>query len=65
MALFFPTRTTVGSAKIVTLIEVRSRYGAGDSEANPVREIVEYFTMKGDKVAEFDPVNTVAFQRSR
>ena len=62
---FFPTRTAVESAKIVNLIEVRSRYGSGGSDADPVREVVEYFTMEGEKVAEFDPFNTTAFQRSR
>lgn len=52
MAVLF---TAVRSAKIVSLIEVRSLLGKGVSEDDPVREIVEYFTLEGVKVAHFDP----------
>lgn len=50
----------VDSAKVIEVIETKSARGAG-TPAQPARIVTEYWSLSGEKLAEFDPIREEAF----
>lgn len=50
-------------AKMVQVIEVRSNRGKGKDETDPIRQVVEYFDLEGNKLAEADPAKYFVCER--
>ena len=47
----------VDSAKVIQVIETRSARGSG-SENQPIRIVIQYWSLEGDLLAEKDPIMT-------
>ena len=45
----------VDSAKVIQVIETRSARGSG-SENQPIRIVMQYWSLEGDLLAENDPI---------
>lgn len=45
----------VDSAKVIQVIETRSARGSG-SENQPIRIVIQYWSLEGDLLAENDPI---------
>lgn len=44
------------ASRVIQVIEVRGKRGKGDDESDPVREVVHYFGLDGEWLAESDPL---------
>lgn len=49
----------VDSAKVIQVIETKSARGSGGPK-QPVRIVTEYWSLAGEKLAEFDSIETPA-----
>lgn len=49
-----PSRSHVREAKLIQVLQIRSVTGKG-VPLDPVREVVDYFDLKGNRLATFDP----------
>lgn len=49
------------SARMIRVIETRSARGSGEPN-QPVRIVTEYWSLKGEKLAENDPISWVALR---
>ena len=47
---------SVKKAKIIPVIQVEAKIGTGTKE-DPVRNVIQYWDMEGDLLAEHDPFN--------
>lgn len=48
------------SARVIQVVETRAIMGAGTQE-DPVREVVQYWSFDGEKLAERDPLAEMAY----
>lgn len=44
------------SAKVISVIETKSARGSGNSPEDPARIVTQYWTLKGELLAERDPI---------
>lgn len=49
---------SVKKAKIIPVIQVEAKIGTGTKE-DPVRNVIQYWDMEGDLLAEHDPFNAL------
>lgn len=49
----------VDSAKVIQVIETKAARGSG-TDGQPCREVTEYWSLDGKKLAERDPIETPA-----
>ena len=43
------------SARVISVIETKAARGSGTTGDDPVREVTEYWSLEGEKLAENDP----------
>lgn len=52
------------SARLMAVIETKTARGSGAWPEDPARVVTEYWSLTGEKLAEFDPISQAADVRS-